>query len=729
MKRIISFVTALTLLCTIAVTGFAQVTSVSDTRTAATTLTNNETKVNKTDGVIDENGTTLSISKENPAQYLFESGDYTYSLLDKDSDGNYFILSADRYGKISLNSTAVNNIFDPTPALTDASHANDLNLAVWLNNDFLNGTSTYGTMTANYSKTAIDSAVKNYIVTHDWYIEGNGQAADETKHLTSATTNDFKVNCKIALPSWKEYIKYSDKIGYASEQYVDNGLTVSTTIVLRTPNNSSTSLYYFSEKTGSISGSFNATTTKAPTTVYMRPCFYVSREYFANTHLTNIGSEVKSILREDFSEEELKAAGYTTDEITDIMGTGLKSGFIMTDDMENGTDSWVKKTITEGTASAEAVNYPSDGTDKAMELKYPTYAYLKLDEAAESGILTVDADITVNGGNFGVGFVESGKQNMIGKLYPVYIGNGQKKISAIINRDASSYDVSDETIASDYLKDDGETLKITYSTTFHMQLIINAASGKCAVKINDALSKTIDIPYIGTDKEQTAIGAIAFMNRQGNATESNPAYIDDVKICYDPLGSVISQVNTGNNKIKVTMRSGIDTSKFTKESIVLKNNLGTALTVSSAELLDDGSILLETSDTLTVGNTYRLSVPSLNSEYPVTETQFTYAGGSFSAVAEITTENYAKGETAAAACKINAADFIGRTVMFYIASYNGDNLIDVNLKKVDISKGEYGEINETLELVLTDEADCIKAFVWDENQVPYNVCDKTAKTN
>ena len=130
--------------------------------------------------------------------------------------------------------------------------------------------------------------------------------------------------------------------------------------------------------------------------------------------------------------------------------------------------------------------------------------------------------------------------------------------------------------------------------------------------------------------------------------------------------------------------------------------------------MDDGSILLEVSDTLTAGGVYSLSVPSLSSEYPVTESQFIYADYSFSAVAEVTAANYAKDETAKASLKINATDFTARTVMFYIALYNGDNLVDVNLKKVNISKGDFGEINETLELVITDEADCIKAFVWDE---------------
>lgn len=743
MKKIICFITVLAMVCGIATSAFATVTSVSETRTEVGLLTNGTTKVDKNKGIIDEtNGTVLNVSKESPAEYFFKSGDYSYSLLDKDTDGNYFILSADRYGKFSLNSTAMNNIFDPTPGETDSSHASDLNLAVFLNTDFLNGTSVSGTMTANNSKTAIDSAIKNYIVTHDWVIEGNNQDADETKHLTAVTKTDYSVNCKIALLSWSEYIKYSDKIGYASTQYVDNNMTATTTSVLRSPNNSATSLYHFKESDGSISGSLNVTTKAAPTTAYLRPCFYVSEDYFKNTHLTDIGSEVKNILK-DFTDEELKTAGYDDTEIADIKGTGddtpdvpdestYKSGFVITDDMENGIDNWVKKQLATQEASADAVAYPESSSDnKAMSIGYNTYVYRQLTSPAESGILTLEADIDVNGGNFGIGIIESGKSNIQGKAYPVFIGNNQTKLSAIIDKSASKYDVSDESIASHYSSYNDGYMTFSNEQLFHLKLIIDAKTGECSVMIGDKLSKTIDIPYLGTDTEgNAAIGGITFMNRQGSETASNPAYVDNVKISYDPDGSVVSNIFTGGGKIIASYREDVTVeNELTASDVVLKSYDGTALTVASASKAEDGSLILRTSDTMTDGSVYYLSIPALEDEYPITQTSFTYTDEEFTANVEITDEKYTQGETAKAACKINTTEFTAKKVILYLAAYKDNRMTDVTMKEIDISENAFGEITDTAELGLTEDADCIRAFIWNVNQVPYNHKAEKTKAN
>lgn len=554
MKKSICFITALVMTASIATSAFAAVTSESETRTPVNLLTNGSTKVDKNLGIIDgENGTVLNVSKESPAVYLFKSGDYTYSLLDKDENGNYFIFCADRYGKISLNKTAVNNIFDPEPA--DAS---DLNLAVYLNNDFLNGTENYGKMTASNSMTEIDPAIKDYIVDHDWYIEGNGQAADETNHLTDTTKNDFSVNCKIALLSWSEYIKYSDKIGYASTQYISNNLTSTHTIFLRTPNASATNLYVFQEKSGNISGSFNVTTTSAPTSAYLRPCFYVSEDYFKHTHLNDIGSAVKNVLK-TFTDDELKAAGYKEAEIADIKGTGgdtpdeptYKSGFVMTDNMEYS-----------------------------------------------------DEDIT--------------------------------------------YDESNMTY--------------TKAKQFHLKMMIDIASGNCSVMVGDNLSKPINIPYLGTKNGETvAIGAITFMNRQGTATTNNPAYVDNVKICYDPKGSVVSNISTCSGNIAVSLRDYVVLENdLTSSAVVVKRYDGSTLTVTSVVKSESGAFIIKITNPMTDGDGCYLSIPGLENEYPITQTPFTYTDGTFSASVEITDEKYAQGETAKAVCGIDNTEFTAK---------------------------------------------------------------------
>lgn len=733
MKKVICFITTLVMTVNIATSTFASVTSESDKRTAVGLLTNGTTKVDKTLGVIDEdNGTVLNVSKVSPEDYLFKSGDYTYSLLDKDADGNYFIYCADRYGKISLNKTAINNIFDPQPA-----DSTDLNLAVYLNNDFYNGTSTNGSMTASNSKTEIDSSIKSYIVDHEWYIEGTAQSADESKHVTDVTKNDFSVNCKIALLSWSEYIKYSDKIGYASTQYIDKNLKTNSTIFLRTPTKTSTHLYVFQETSGNISGSFNVTTTSAPSSVFLRPCFYITESYFKNTHLTNIGSAVKDILK-DFTDTELQTAGYTADEIANIKGTGssgesaYKNGFVITDDLEDGIDeNWVKKKLTSSgaDASADAVAYPDGSTtNKAMSIGSNTYVYRSLTSPAESGILTVDADITATGGNFGVGVIESGRQNINGKSYPVFIGNGNKNISAIINREASSYSVDDTTTASYYTSYDDNKMAYTSGTQFHLKMIIDVETGDCSIMVGDKLSKSIKIPYLGTTDESTVkIGAVAFMNRHS----SNQAYVDNVKISYDPKGSAVSSTATADKKIGVSFRNDITLKNdLTASDVAVKSYDGTEVTVSSVTKAGNGGLIIDTSDEMTENNVYYLSVSGLEGKYPVTYAPFTYKNGKFSAGVEITDEKYAKGETAKAVCNINNTEFTSDKVVVYLAAYSGGCLNDVIMREIDVSKAAFGPISDTLELTITKPADCIRAFVWDRNQIPYNVkAEKTKASN
>lgn len=715
MKKSVSILTALAMTLSMSVNALATVISVSETRTGATTLTNGTTKVDKTKGIVDEeNGTVLSISKESPADYLFTVNGYSYSLLEKDAVGNYFIYAADRYGKVKFNKAITNNIFDPDPAGTDESFAGDVNFATWLNSDFLNGTTQTGTMSGNYAHTSIDEGIKKYIVAHDWIVEGNGTVANTDLHLTDTTYGDFKVNCKVALLSWSEYIRHSDKIGYASTQYVKNSLSESSLIALRTPNNSGNNIYRFSETNGSILGSLPVATKTEPS-AYIRPCFYVSRDYFAKTKLETMGTVVKNMLKDDITEEELTAAGYNADEIADIKGSTLKSGIIITDDMENGTGSWTKKTISTGTASADAVKYPEESNNSAMKLVAPTYAYLNLDSAAEKGILTVEADITVTGGNFGIGIIESGKSIILGKAYPLFIGNGQTKISALMDTDGG-WGVSDNGI--DYMLDNNATIKITSGAQTHIALIIDAATGECAVKVGDKLSKSIKVPYLGTSNGKAAIGGIAFMNRNS----SNDAYIDNVKISYDNKGSVISAAGASLDKVRLDIRSDIDTSELTKDDIKIYNYVGYELKIESIEI-DGNAVIADMLSELTAGSTYNASIAGLAEEYPVISKQFTCAESTFSAAATVIDPKYTAGETAKAECTIVANDFAARKVKFIIAAYSGNRMVGVAEKDITIGINDFKTVSQGLSLVLSENADTIKAFVWDDNQSPYSACD------
>jgi len=285
------------------------------------------------------------IRRESPPEYLFQytngSTTYTYTLLDKDEDGNYFIFCADRYGKVTLKNLRVNNVFDPDPASTDPRFAGDLNIAVWLNNDFLKGYTgsepdATGTIVTDDSYDKLDTVIKDYIVSHDWEVEGNNQGNNDQYHLTTATKNDYKVHCKIALPSISEYINYWDKIGYSSVQYLKKGnLSANSMVMFRTPfYNGMTPFYYFFEKNGDTS---QCTTTidanSSYAQYYFRPCFYVSRDYFKNVRIENPGEEVIKMLKKDYTYNELLGI-YTAEELA---AWGITGGVEASDATITGT--------------------------------------------------------------------------------------------------------------------------------------------------------------------------------------------------------------------------------------------------------------------------------------------------------------------------------------------------------------------------------------------------------
>jgi len=280
------------------------------------------------------------IRRESPPQYLFQytngSTTYTYTLLDKDEDGNYFIFCADRYGKVTLKNLRVNNVFDPDPASTDPNFAGDLNIAVWLNNDFLKGYTgsepdATGTIVTDNSYDKLDTVIQDYIVFHDWEVEGNNQGKKDQYHLTPSSKTDYKVHCKIALPSISEYINYYDKIGYSSVQYLKKGnFNANSMVMFRTPfYNGATPFYYFLEQNGNTS---QCTTTidanSSYAQYYFRPCFYVSRDYFKNVRIENPGEEVVKMLLEDFTYEELLNV-YTPEELAAWTGIRLKGTSIV----------------------------------------------------------------------------------------------------------------------------------------------------------------------------------------------------------------------------------------------------------------------------------------------------------------------------------------------------------------------------------------------------------------
>lgn len=271
-----------------------------------------------------------------PAENIFYVEEQPFIMLDsaEDKDSSFFIYADTVYGRQPW---YANQKFNP-------SSADKGILSVVLNTRFLDGTWTRWT---DQDKKFPQSFVNYIDMNHVWLTEEGA--------LTGACAEPYEETAGVTLLSLSELKKYSMKIGHTQYHYTylrtgcksDAGVadTKNFMLVLNT--------YGMLDKLAIDDGGGG-----------VRPCFWIGEDFFTEVKLdvANMGTNVKRELLERYTLQEIKAAGYSDEELAAI-------GY---------------KTFTE--ASIEGTLIPGY-TLTAKHLEDGEYAWYRCDSATDAGTL------------------------------------------------------------------------------------------------------------------------------------------------------------------------------------------------------------------------------------------------------------------------------------------------------------------------------------------------------
>lgn len=293
-----------------------------------------------------------------PAENVFyvndENGnERSFILLDRDNDGNYFVMTEEYYGThgfTSLSSDYVNSLgehddegdfivikgkdwqYDPK---------NSNSVAYYLENDFL---------TSGADGKVLPKAIKDKLVEKTWTIENNyfnDKATDSLSTSTIATANKTRfstwkkdnvtdertVTAKIALPSYSEYMQYHDKIrtnmgkddwagcmtrtswstAEISTKTDDNGAETQTIAITN-------KFFHIRTYDAAVNSYLAADGAMWSSTYKIRPVFWLKSDFFKTVKVNAkdgaFGENVAKQIKAYNTAEELLTLGYTEAEVS-----------------------------------------------------------------------------------------------------------------------------------------------------------------------------------------------------------------------------------------------------------------------------------------------------------------------------------------------------------------------------------------------------------------------------
>lgn len=610
---------------------------------------------------------------------------YHYQVLDAvsvDGKKQYYIYCNDLYGK---NPTAsATNEFDPEV---------DGNIAKWLNTTFLNGEQGDGFV-------ALDTNIKPYIAEHDWLVEANAKAPG------GYPKTDYTAKCKIALLSITEYAKYSKKIGWGA--YV-NGTLTSNGIhaFLRSPVGNSSdlrTLYAANGCTANVKANF--------ATAQLRPAFYVSEDYFKNVklNLDTAGSEVKKII------SELNPSIYTPDEML-----ALKGVFTISADGSEGTLS-----------PADWTNAANASIDEngVYNITNGKWIGRNLPEKVQGGVITVEADVNEAIGNgLHIGLLYDGDVSPSFK-YPFYI-MGSSDVGQ-----GGYYKEASQGKGASYKRLENKDYDLWcnhFNKPFRVKVTVNLDTGNSYVSIsgksasdNSDLVKYSDgttvLPYINGEK---VFSKVAFYNSSANVTK-----IDNIKITYDANGNAYDTVKAlDENTLVVTFKDYVNTANVTTTDVFVSSNNTVSVTPNGSKLMVKFEKKLSADGGYIIVNNLKRA-DSQSTEYCVigNGTAFNYELAEYTADVTINNPAFTSGSTVTATASVTAGNTSGKALELILAAYKGNRIIGISdIVRFNVTGGSADEQNETAMLTLGDDADTIKAFLWDENMLPVAFDSVTAE--
>lgn len=306
--------------------------------------------------------------------FVFEVGGKSFILLDKDTEGNYFVMVEGEYGKHAADMTYVKQPAIATAPLTGG--ANDIvsgsaysvedalwsynpedkdNIGYWLNHDFLEK--------GNGGDYVLPNEIKENLIEKQWVIENYApilaysvRNLADTSPLKVVATNfisnrarpKYTVGGKLSLMSYTEYKVYQELIGFKFCDKGWNGFMLRTPYSLTTygPVKDAPTLHGIFYKFGGmqVRNRKNEPTSDTmiivgndtpdePTNFYVKPVMWLSKDFFANVkvNLVKIGVVPKNeILKHSIAElsgvyndAELTAMGYDMTDLPEVKNQSL----------------------------------------------------------------------------------------------------------------------------------------------------------------------------------------------------------------------------------------------------------------------------------------------------------------------------------------------------------------------------------------------------------------------
>lgn len=264
----------------------------------------------------------------------------SFVLLDKDEEGNYFVITEEEYGSREFSSLLKSSITKDTP---DSDWyfdpENQTSIAYWLN------TSLYENGAGGKK---LPDAVKDNILESEWYIEndvpsilGSLKNVPEVQEWSQNRSGVRKVKSKLALISYTEYLAYQDKISAEAFRGNDPGSGFMTRTAFA---KAAMPRVTYSMNFLHVCGSNNQTTVSCNVDgvlekeYYIRPVFWLDKDFFKTEKIdleksgTNVLNEVRDNLYADltyvYSDEELEKIGIYKDKLPsaeETIATGLKA--------------------------------------------------------------------------------------------------------------------------------------------------------------------------------------------------------------------------------------------------------------------------------------------------------------------------------------------------------------------------------------------------------------------
>lgn len=275
-------------------------------------------------GFLDFNEGTLSVDKgcytPTDAKHLFAVDGKQFILLDRDSEGNYFVMTQEHYGQYPFETAVAGHQVVQEAVETSGqvtfSRGNKPDNAQWVFNPENNASIAYWLNHAFYDNgnggNVLPESVKNHMLEREWQVEGfktynasgtrlfdkyydsigvSGYTPSEVI-ASELVQKPYRVKCKLALMSLSEYLRYQRVIGVSFAFSNWGGMMLRSQDAFLTTGSESRHnqlKYYFGplqvfapSQNSSDKLRVNIADAADGTYYYVRPVFWLSKDFFAN---------------------------------------------------------------------------------------------------------------------------------------------------------------------------------------------------------------------------------------------------------------------------------------------------------------------------------------------------------------------------------------------------------------------------------------------------------------